>query len=839
MADARVPEVRIDGLTLPPLNVVLPITVTIGRSDPTSQPDANALSFTWWGDILPSNIRRGAPVNVSLTSANPDIWDDIWTDEWVGDPDSGPGSQRFNGRVADITASPDPVGGKVWAEVLCIGTLTDLADQVIGDEPWPVETDRERIERMLPHIEFSWPLINDGSTALRLRGRDVDRRKALELLHLFAGSVGSIVWEYPDGSVRYQSFDHRSTTWSAGYIYLPSRAIISEAQWAQSADQLIDRVRVEYGADPEGGERPEVVAGDGLHETRFSGELADQGGAAAVAAVILDRWGRTDLWDAPQVATRSDLLDDVTYDSLITMLPSESVVTENLTTYPTPGNTGEGGWFVEGWEETWEREGNGAPLVHGFQLAVSDVRRFLVAGRTSDLVLTVVLHDAVYFTATVVRADGEPFDNYGVMTLTSDGRQILPPIDMTWLDPAPTEVVWSDWATNLNLPGVHEFRANYSGYPTIALPGVSNVVAFVSPVPPNGSWNHLTVSPTLRPRVGDILQLTATLYDPADGVPDTPGVQNFSIYDYATGVWSLLAAVEVGEGETAVTMEWRVPNNRIVALSSYYMPDTQIQVQSTPPVYVTPVAVVNRVEQHPALWTSTYDRDGNQLPNVPDLRQGDWDDGTGDNLGMIGFNLDPTDWANHYVTRVEVFLHVLDWEQGQSGTLRIGSHPFSGAGAPPRGHVTHRTDISGWGQGTGRWTDITSWGKALVSPGGAVRGVGVGPAGNVSTPGIVAGVGDGVVAWDALGDLDWDSVPPDLLWVAGDMPEAGDDLQWDQANPFLTWDTIQPPELIWDSGKHPPLLRITGYRWDTAGTPPFVVATALVNPQVEGPSHAV
>ena len=162
------PYLVIGGVSVNPFNVLLPMSVTIGRSDPTTQPDANALSFGFYGEAFPSFIRRGAPVNVWMgAKAEPDLWDDIWDDIWTGQPpDQAGGNQRFIGRVADITATPDVSNGKVRAEVTCIGMLTDLADLIVGDEPWPIDTDHERVERIRHLTRNDFPFIQRGESCL-------------------------------------------------------------------------------------------------------------------------------------------------------------------------------------------------------------------------------------------------------------------------------------------------------------------------------------------------------------------------------------------------------------------------------------------------------------------------------------------------------------------------------------------------------------------------------------------------------------------------------------------------------------------------------------------------
>ena len=641
--------------------------------------------------------------------------------------------------------------------------LTDLADLIVGDEPWPIDTDLERVERIRHLTRNDFPFINEGSPALRLRkSRDVDRRNALELLHLFAGSVGSIVWEYPDGSVHYQRYDTRDVPVPGANAYMPPQTIIADAQWAQSTDQLIDRVRVEYGDDPPDGDRPSYVAGDGFHETRLSGEAADIGTATVIGTVVLDRWGRTDVWDAPTINTSTDVLDEETYEALLALLPSDPLETGNLTPAPSPGAGGGGLWFVEGWQETWDRAGTGAPLAHDFTISVSDVRRFAVNGQDiSPLILSVsnqswTIGQAIPPILVTITPDLPPQPSTGVYHLSIDGMEPLPPLALPGGLQANGAATWS-LPLDLLPPGKHELRATFTGHPGLYRPAVSD--AEVVTVTNAAAFLICLTSPSQRPHVGDAHTLYATLFpktgDLDENVPE--GTVRFESAPAAGGPWTLHEIVDApggDDGRTVVsTFTVRAGD---VWWRARYIPnpdETRWVTDTSNSIALAPVHAVHKTLTYTGSGMGTYDGAGALVPTEPDLRQGDWGDGAGDYRALIGFVVPAADWTGHVVTKVEVFLQAAEFLNEQGGTIRIGSHQDDPTAILPR------TDVRQWPVGTGKWVDISGWGRNLVT--GVLRGIAVGP-------------GDGIPGSAAL--VSAVANPPQIrvtgyLWATGSVTE--------------------------------------------------------------------
>jgi hypothetical protein len=87
----------------------------------------------------------------------------------------------------------------------------------------------------------------------------------------------------------------------------------------------------------------------------------------------------------------------------------------------------------------------------------------------------------------------------------------------------------------------------------------------------------------------------------------------------------------------------------------------------------------------------------------------------------MAYAMNVADWQDWTVTKVEAFLHVTAFQQGEIGTIRLGSY----YGGPD--DILHRTDVSQWPVGTGRWVDITPWGRHLLANNPRMNGLAIGP----------------------------------------------------------------------------------------------------------------
>jgi hypothetical protein len=754
MADSAVPQVVVGANWIPSHQTLLPITITVGREDPTAQPDANSASFGYVGPVLPHQYHRGNTVNI-----------------WLH-PQGSAGSNRFSGRIANIEVTPYPDLGLITARITCVGRLTDLADRIIGDNPWPIETDYQRVWRIGALLGNDPPFVNEGSPDLRLRARDVDRRKALELLHLFAGTVGSIVWEHPDGSVHYQAWDYRDIPLSDTNISLPASAIITDATWAMNTEQLIDRVRVEFGPDTDG-VRADYATGVGSYETLLSGEAADHTTAAVVGDTVVARWGRTDLWDAPVINTRSDLLDVATYDALRGLLPSDTVTTTGLTLGPSPGSGDRRGlWFVEGWTETYDRAGDGAPLVHEMQLSVSDVQRFVVVGENItdfELVLTPPSYGMSQgvWAVTFRRVGYPPLPYRGVVSLTIDGNSTVLPFDLETYPTPPTSLNWT-LTMNMVPPGVHTVQAAYSGYRGQYRPAVTGEYPLT--VTDTGfSLVTLTTS-NPNPRVGDTLSLVADMFNddpevqPGDGwqvswlwswsPPGTPG-QAWYFLERGRDVGSpqeaaqwIVDDVDPAWGYPISSLWWKAEVKGPGGTSTSNIVEVKVKRQ------------VTRTLSYGQTWSQVYDGFGNPILAIPPnthLSQGDYGDEYGDRRSLVGFAIPPTDWEGWYITGGSADIYT-GWMQTPPGTVRIGTHGFANAPAVAMNDdITRRVDVDQWAPNSGLTIDITGWVRTLVHTGTA-QGLAFGPAERDDVPAMALDL-QGAVTIHITGSR-WEDIPP-------------------------------------------------------------------------------
>ena len=123
------------------------ISVKHGRTNPREQPDASSLTFELVGPIT---IPDRAPVSLDLIH-------------------DGSTFRRFAGYVSDVRTSylETTDGWQLAYQVTCVSPLAILGRRLIGDTPWPLDTDTQRAARILSLIgpaSVSW----DGTSTANL-----------------------------------------------------------------------------------------------------------------------------------------------------------------------------------------------------------------------------------------------------------------------------------------------------------------------------------------------------------------------------------------------------------------------------------------------------------------------------------------------------------------------------------------------------------------------------------------------------------------------------------------------------------------------------------------------
>lgn len=301
--------------TLDPCTVDATAVITHGRDDVGAGPTASSCALTIITDALP-----GWSVADEITV-------------------TADGRQRFAGRITDLTlthTTPGDTGRAAVIALTAIGTLGDLGWRDVGADPWPEESTADRARGILSAAGVPYKV--EGDPPLRVTARDVDRKRALELIGGLAEDAGAAVFDTPDGTVVFQHYAARAQTWTYRLwreapgiwseqdqwftdwtataadsptaptpVDLPCDAVAWEPVWGQTAGDVINHVTLSYGVAPDGGEQPEWTVSDADSMTRHGRQhygkqtaLADQASAAYRAGLILDRhdtprWGMTGL----------------------------------------------------------------------------------------------------------------------------------------------------------------------------------------------------------------------------------------------------------------------------------------------------------------------------------------------------------------------------------------------------------------------------------------------------------------------------------------------------------------------------------------------------------------
>lgn len=739
------PYVVLDGTRVPDTQVMLPLQITIGRAGVAEQPNASSMQFTYYGEVMPDYLLRGKTAEVHTTAASPDLWDDIWNDIWQGDAGSNIGA-RFIGRITDLGAVLyDVETSTLTVQVTCTGRLAEFGGQIVGDQPWPYESDSERATRIKGLLRAGFTFDASGSRAVRLLPRDVDRQTALDVLHSMGADTGSVLTEYPDGSVHYIGFDQRLTGFYD--LLLTETMIRSDVQWQQSAGQLTDRTRVEFGLQTPDVGRPEYVAGNGTHEVHLSTLLADYTSATIVGDAILARWGRADLWEAPTIATDVHLLDQSTYDFILTLVPGRVIWAQGMQTSPGAVDLDGSYWYIEGWQETYDRESVGGRLIHSITYAVSDYRRFAVDGTTPAIVLTVTpttwgMGNTVTTHAVITAQGGATLPTLGLITIAIDDAQPYFPIDMSGYGPQTSIDIGI--VQNQLPPGKHVIRIGYTGWPGQFKPTQSNAVTVT--VNDTGFTQATLTTPNAGPHMGEPVTFNVDLFDPTDGTPE--GTLTIERSTTVNGPWSTASPIlDCPGGDSGMRVSWSWLSD--TAGTTYWRcnfksADTAKWINTLTNVLgVRPLVARTLDITYPSTWQQTYDGAGNPLGAPGAITQGDWGDGHGDQRAFVGYNVDGTAWAGFTITLVEVTAYVNDWRGGAArGVVRLGSH--AAAAAPATGTAyTHRHDVTEWYTNTSRRIDVTSWARASLTT-GAARGIVFGPSEFPGDPQYAAHIGAGV-----------------------------------------------------------------------------------------------
>jgi hypothetical protein len=362
------------------------VTVDVGRASVDSQPEASVLSVglvEGWetvGDV-------GQPC--TLTDAVGGMFAGIVTDVDCSPPENpDPRATLFN-LVTCQMASSRAKAGKPWrVRLSAAGPLADLGRAIVGDEPWPQETDSARVYRIL-ELAGAQHQVNPGLLGPDMVPRDVDSQPAADLCRSVATDALGTLWEQPSDPaqpIRYSPQSLRAwnpialtwgsvdpaATWATvppglrwqdvttdtlpipgapAALTLDCADILADVVFSQRLADLVAYVRVLYGPKPETGDRAEVTAGtpDGIPQVRLDGQLAEPGDAQAVADTIW-RARREPMWRLSTITLRQQDLTPQKWAELRAALGVGTRLTINLPPSSPVGPTWQG--FLEGWTHT-------------------------------------------------------------------------------------------------------------------------------------------------------------------------------------------------------------------------------------------------------------------------------------------------------------------------------------------------------------------------------------------------------------------------------------------------------------------------------------------------------
>lgn len=173
------------------------LSFTWGRTTNVDQPDAGTCSFVMHEEL------GGASVTPMLDVIDVDQSVEIWADIDIPATDTDPPTTESHLVWAGTVVSADgqAFGYSAFEVTVTAADATaPLADETIGDQPWPVQTLQTRVNRILQLAKTDTaPILIDPSlTGYQLTYRDVDAQPVLELLQDIAQSVGGVLWVATD-----------------------------------------------------------------------------------------------------------------------------------------------------------------------------------------------------------------------------------------------------------------------------------------------------------------------------------------------------------------------------------------------------------------------------------------------------------------------------------------------------------------------------------------------------------------------------------------------------------------------------------------------------------------
>lgn len=282
-----------------------PVNVEWGRDNPADGIEPRRAQLT----VMPeAQAHRGSRLLVQLNAPATDpLWSDVHTTWAAQGAATWEGVRKlitvFTGTVTDTDTSWVPLVPHVsWqcsVQVLAVDPLGDLANQPVGDAPWPAESVTLRAQRI--EALTTIPTWTTDPSALQVAARDVDRQPALGLLDDLAATASLAGGVFYDPNTDTGAFLlDASRTSTVPDLTLTGCNIEDSAHLAESVADVVNDCTVTYVNPADLSAQPEAhavlaesVASDGRRYQSISTQLTDGTAAQARADQTVKRRGHS------------------------------------------------------------------------------------------------------------------------------------------------------------------------------------------------------------------------------------------------------------------------------------------------------------------------------------------------------------------------------------------------------------------------------------------------------------------------------------------------------------------------------------------------------------------
>ena len=363
-----VTHIIIGGVSLDLNDVEYQVSVTHGRNDIKSQPEASTAVIA---------LRGSEGLNIDLAASV-----DITTY----------GIRRFTGEVSDLAithlSSTPPTA---ITTITCIGNLSNLGSRLTGAAGYASETVYARAEEILTDSGETY--LNGGTQTLELfaipPGQAVPQT-CLDGLQSLAEWSGGTYFDTPLGVVVFESYGQRGSTafsgaWSA-QIYawqdaelawgsypssmaatsIPGNGVIFTPTWTQNQVSIINDATVSHGDPASYHQATDAtsIATYGRRALTLETNLKTVTDATSRANAILLAQALP-LWNLGNISVYVDQLTLIERTAILGLISGSSVLVNDL---PAPAPYTQFLGIVEGWSETY------TPGQHILTLSISDPR---------------------------------------------------------------------------------------------------------------------------------------------------------------------------------------------------------------------------------------------------------------------------------------------------------------------------------------------------------------------------------------------------------------------------------------------------------------------------------